>query len=66
MINIMASGGRERSAVLDIVETTNHLADGGTKNAEYIAELFVPHINKIDPKGMFVDSVFFDGASNVQ
>ena len=66
MINIMASGVHERSAVLDIVETTNHLADGGTKNAEYIAELFVPHINEIDPKGMFVDSVFFDGASNVQ
>ena len=66
LINIMASGVHERSAVLDIVDTTEHLGNGGTKNAEYIAELFVPHINEIDPKQIFVDTVFFDGASNVQ
>ena len=66
LINIMASGVHERSAVLDIVDTTQHLSEGGIKDAEYIANLFVDHINDIDPKHMHVDSIFFDGAANVQ
>ena len=66
LINIMASGVHERSAVLDIVDTTQHLSEGGVKDAEYIANLFVEHINEIDPQHMYVDSVFFDGAASVQ
>ena len=66
LINIMASGIHERSAVLDIVDTTDHLAEGGTKNAEYLADLFAPRIKDIDPDKIYVDTVFFDGAANVQ
>ena len=66
LMNIMASGVHERSAVLDIVDTTDHLSEGGTKDSEYISDIFLPHINNIDPKKEFVDTVFFDGAANVQ
>jgi hypothetical protein len=45
---------------------TNHLVEGGKKNASYIALLFEPWIQKLDPKGACVDCAFFDGASNVQ
>jgi hypothetical protein len=39
---------------------------GKKKNAEFIASLFDPWIQKLDPGRTRVDCVFFDGASNVQ
>ena len=36
------------------------------KDAEYIAELFLPWMKKLDPNKQRVDLLFFDGASNVQ
>jgi Protein of unknown function (DUF 659) len=45
---------------------TNHLVEGGKKNASFIASLFDPWIQKLDPTSTRIDSVFFDGASNVQ
>ena len=66
LINVMASGIHERSAVLDIVDCTSHMGNGGIKNAKYIAELFEPHMHEIDPSQSLIDTVFFDGAGNVQ
>ena len=66
LINIMASGIHQRSAVLDIIDTSNHLSKGGLKDARYIAGLFQPHIESLDPQHCLVDTVFFDGAANVQ
>ena len=45
---------------------TDHLVDGGKKDASFIASLFDPWVVKLDPLSTRVDSVFFDGASNVQ
>ena len=59
LINVMASGVYERSAVLDIVDTSQHMLNGGFKDASYIASLFSPHIEQIDPQQCFVDTVFF-------
>jgi hypothetical protein len=39
---------------------------GKKKNVEYIASLFDPWIQKLDPGRPCVDCVFFDRASNVQ
>ena len=58
LINVMASGVYERSAVLDIVDTLQHMSSGGFKDASYIASLFSPHIEEIDPQQCFVDTVF--------
>jgi hypothetical protein len=45
---------------------TNHLLDGKKKNATYVASLFDPWIQKLDPQRLCIDCVCFDGASNVQ
>jgi hypothetical protein len=45
---------------------TDHLVDGGKKDASFIASLFDPWVVKLDPLSTRIDSVFFDGASNVQ
>ena len=58
LINIMASGVYQRSAVLDIVDTSNHMSKGGRKDALYIAQLFEPYIQKLDPDDCLVDTVF--------
>ena len=39
---------------------TDHLVEGGKKNAEYIASLFDPWVVKLDPMSTRVDCVFFD------
>jgi Protein of unknown function (DUF 659) len=65
LMNVLAttpSGG----SVLDIIDCTEHLEDGGKKDAKYIASIFDDHIQELDPKGLYLNAVIFDGASNVQ
>jgi Protein of unknown function (DUF 659) len=45
---------------------TKRLVEGKKKDAAYIASLFDPWVQKLDPRNSRVDCVFFDGASNVQ
>ena len=54
------------AAVLDIVDCSGHVSKGYKKDAAYVAELFLPHMKKLDPKKELFDFVTFDGASNVQ
>jgi hypothetical protein len=53
-------------SVLDIIDCTDHMEVGGKKDAKYIAEMFEEHIEALDPKGVHLNAVLFDGASNVQ
>ena len=62
----MASGAFTQTAVLDIVDSSEHMATGGIKDAAYIADMFKPHLKELDPLGKNSDLVLFDGASNVQ
>jgi hypothetical protein len=67
LLNMLASGVHENVAVLDIVDATEHIQQGGKKDAEYIASLFEPYIEmfeKASPNS--VDYLSFDGAGNVQ
>ena len=48
------------------VAGTDHLVEGGKKDAEFVAGLFDPWVKKLDPMSTRIDCVFFDGASNVQ
>ena len=50
---------------LDIAGTS-HLVEGGKKDAAFVASLFDPWVQKLDPQNTRVDCVFFDGAANVQ
>jgi hypothetical protein len=67
LINIMASGAYIHTAVMEIVNCTKHLENGGKKDAKYISSLFRPHIDDFEnlhPHS--VDYCTFDGAANVQ
>ena len=67
LLNILASGVFEPAAVLDIVDATEHLQGGGTKDATYIANITQPYIDQLEkmcPNS--VDYLSFDGAGNVQ
>ncbi|KAL3766558.1 hypothetical protein ACHAWU_007798, partial [Discostella pseudostelligera] len=73
LVNVMAAGVHNPSALLDIEDCTDHLAKGGKKDARYLAlEVAKPIITRLDlenPDGMAsgaVDLIMFDGASNVQ
>jgi hypothetical protein len=97
LMNILASGVHEPSAVLAIIDCkfanqfvffiavkltlylfcvivllslfhlgTKWLVEGKKKDAAYIASLFDPWVQKLDPCNSRLDCVFFDGASNVQ
>jgi hypothetical protein len=45
---------------------TDHLVEGGKKDATFIASLFDPWVLRLDPLSTRIDCVFFDGASNIQ
>ena len=49
-----------------IRDCTEHLAAGGQKNAAYIASVFIELVELYDPKHMYTDIFYFDGAGNVQ
>ena len=65
-INLLASSPSNPAACLEVHDCTEHLENGGTKDAEYIAELFMDHMKRLDPDGEFFDQVTFDGGSNFQ
>ena len=66
LFNVLASGFYSPATVLGICDCSSHLAKGGKKDAEYIAKLFLPHMQKLDPKKNNLDAYIVDGASNVQ
>jgi len=67
LLNILASGVHMPSACLEIVDCSAHLAGGGKKDAIYIANCFLPFIEKFESEVKnTVDLALFDGASNVQ
>ena len=67
-INVMASGVNQHAGVLEIHDCTRHVQQGGLKDAKYIMNLFEPYIRQFDSvhSTPVVDTLFFDGASNVQ
>jgi len=75
LFNILAAGVNNPFALLDIADCTDHLAEGGKKDAKYIAKVIMPLIQQTESEEDIlkrksqegtVDLVFFDGASNVQ
>jgi len=54
------------NALLEIVDCTDHCAEGNKNDAQYIADTMKPYIMKLDPTKQCVDFVIFDGVSNVQ
>ena len=74
LINVLAASLSNPFALLNIVDCTSHLAEGGKNDAPYIAEMVLPLIKRMDESmdthrkkcpGV-VDLVIFDCVSNVE
>ena len=46
-LNVMASGPYNQRAVMDIIDCTEHMAEGGMKDATYVAACMKPTIEKV-------------------
>lgn len=67
LINVLASGSHIPACVIEIVDCSTHIQNGGKKDASFISSLFRPHIDKMEQENPnCIDVVYFDGASNVQ
>ena len=74
LITILGAGPNNATALLANCDCTAQMESGGKKDAEYIAKLILPEIQKMEDKACennnkhprVVDLVYFDGASNVQ
>jgi len=51
---------------VSIQDCTEHMAEGGKKDASYVADLVEVKVLEYDPHKLCTDLFFFDGASNVQ
>ena len=58
-VNMLASSPKHPEVCLEIANCTKQLEDGGKKSAGYIAELFLPHMRRIDPHRKHFDLVTF-------
>ncbi len=66
MMNILACLAGNSSCVLDVVDCSDHVAKGNKKDAFFICQQMLPHMQKIDPEKTLFDLIAFDGAANVQ
>eukprot|EP00957_Ditylum_brightwellii_P117239 8941376-Ditylum_brightwellii.AAC.1 len=66
LMNILGACYQNPAVVLDIVDCTKHLETNGKQTGKYIVEMFCPHIERLDPKHVTTNLVYFDVASNVQ
>ncbi len=58
--------GDKLPAVIPICDCTNHMVDGGKKDAEFIINFFQTKVDVFDPIKVYTNSFFFDRATNVQ
>jgi hypothetical protein len=67
LINVLACSPGNPACVLDVVDCTLHMSEGGKKDAKFIAQEMLQVLRKLDniKKGS-VTQIMFDGASNVQ
>ena len=66
LVNMMAVGVHCPPATIEIADCSGHMVTGGKKDAEFIANQFLPKLEEYDPNKELVDIVAFDGAYNVQ
>lgn len=65
-MNVLAAGVNNTTALLDIIDCSNHVAKGLKKDARYVASELEPLMLELDPEKTLFDLAAFDGASNVQ
>jgi hypothetical protein len=66
LINILAMSGATPPMTISVQDCMKHMAEGGKKDASYIADLFKEKVMEYDPMKTCTEVFYFDGASNVQ
>ncbi len=66
LFNAIACSASNPSMVLDVFDCSQHAAEGGKKETEFILKTLLPKMIEIDPKKKLIDIVTFDGTSNAQ
>jgi hypothetical protein len=66
LMNIFAMSGTFPPMMISIEDCTKHMAEGGKKDALYIADLFYQKVMEYNPLKTCTDVFYFDWASNVQ
>ncbi len=66
MNNIMAALTCDQQCLVDVVDCTDHMADGGTKDTHYLVSQCIPAMEKLDNDGTLYAMAKFDVASNIQ
>ena len=66
LLNILMCCGDLPPSIIAIKDCTEHLAEGGKKDASYVADEFRKEVEKYDPTTKLTNGFWFDGASNVQ
>lgn len=66
LLNGLIMNGNCYPVVACVRDCSEHLAEGGSKNCTYIADVFSELVKQYDPKGTDTDIFYFDGAANVQ
>jgi hypothetical protein len=66
LMNILAMSGVTPPITISVQDCSTHMAEGGKKDASYIADMFEEKVVEYDPLKIHTDVFYFDGASNVQ
>jgi hypothetical protein len=66
LMNILTMTGAFPPMTISIQDCTKHMAEGGKKDALYIANLFDQKVMKYNPLKTCTDVFYFDGAFNTQ
>ncbi len=66
LMNILAMSGIFPPKTISIQDCTKHMAEGGKKDALYIADLFDEKVMEYDPLKTCNDVFYFDGVSSMQ
>ena len=64
--NVLSMSGDVPPTPVAVIDATEHMANGGKKDASYVARYMEEHILKLDPQKLFTILFLFDGAGNVQ
>ena len=67
LINVLACSPGNPACVLDVIDCTAHMSEGGRKDARFIATEMLQVLRNLENiKKCSVTQIMFDGASNVQ
>ena len=66
LFNVLSSTYGTDPVVIKVHDSSRNIAGGGKTFSGYIAKIFLPEMNRLDPEKRKFDLLMVDGDSNVQ